>query len=61
MPHYRLYYIDGGGRIANVEEFSARDDVEAVRLSRDDGAMKPSELWCRDRMVAPVPGQGRRA
>jgi hypothetical protein len=51
MPSYRLYFIDQDGAIDSVEEFSARDDVEAVRISRDSARRKPVELWCRSRIV----------
>jgi hypothetical protein len=61
MPHYRLYYIDGAGSIASVEEFSARDDVEAVRVTRDGGAKGPRELWCRARMVEALEAGQRHA
>ena len=60
MPHYRLYYIDGGGSIASVEEFSARDDVEAVRVTHDGAGKGQRELWCRSRMIEAIePGQRR--
>jgi hypothetical protein len=62
MPWYRLYSIDSDGAIDSVEEFSARDDVEAVRISRGSAACGPAELWCRSRIVealAPQP-QARR-
>jgi hypothetical protein len=51
VPYYRLYFIDAQGAIDSVEEFSARDDVEAVRLSRDAARRTPVELWCRSRIV----------
>ena len=51
MPYYRLYFIDPDGAIDSVEEFSARDDVEAVRISRDSAGAPPVELWCRARIV----------
>jgi hypothetical protein len=51
MPYYRLYFIDSAGSIDSVEEFSARDDVEAVRISRDSVVYQPVELWCRARIV----------
>ena len=60
MPHYRLYFIDAAGSIASVEEFSARDDVEAIRLTRDSGAPLPRELWCRARIVDEVKPAERR-
>lgn len=51
MPSYRLYFIDSDGAIDSVEEFSALDDVEAVRISRDARSAQALELWCRARMV----------
>ena len=51
MPWYRLYLMDGDGSIAGVEEFSASDDGEAVRISQDAPRAQPAELWCRERMV----------
>lgn len=60
MPHYRLYYIDGAGSIASVEEFSARDDVEAVRVTRDGSGKGARELWCRSRMVEAMDPAQRR-
>lgn len=51
MPYYRLYYIDAEGSIDSVEAFSARDDVEAVRISRDAPGHRPVELWCLSRIV----------
>ena len=54
MPDYRLYFIDPEGAIDSVEEFSARDDVEAVRISRGSVALQPVELWCRARIVETI-------
>ncbi|HEX8644354.1 MAG TPA: hypothetical protein VF702_10635 [Allosphingosinicella sp.] len=54
MPYYRLYFIDAEGSIDSVEEFSARDDVEAVRISRDSVAFQPAQLWCRARIVESI-------
>ena len=51
MPDYRLYYLDAGGSIAAVEEFTARDDGEAIRLSDGSGDGQARELWCRARMI----------
>jgi len=58
MPYYRLYSIDSEGAIDSVEEFSARDDREAVRISRSAARLRPVELWCRSRIVerlSPLP------
>lgn len=60
MPYYRLYFIDPDGAIDSVEEFSAEDDVEAVRISRDVRPVQAAELWCRARIVealAPIGGR----
>jgi hypothetical protein len=38
MPLYRRYFLDPAGRIASIEEFSPRGDVEAVRIRPDAGA-----------------------
>lgn len=57
MPYYRLYFIDPEGAIDSVEEFSARDDVEAVRITRDSARLQPVELWCRSRIVETVKPQ----
>ncbi|MEA3016290.1 MAG: hypothetical protein QOI38_1012 [Sphingomonadales bacterium] len=51
MPYYRLYSIDSDGAIDSVEEFSARDDQEAMRISRRCARLRPVELWCRSRIV----------
>ena len=64
MPYYRLYFIDPEGAIESVEAFSADDDVEALRISRETARRRPVELWCRSRVVeAPAPpglhGRGR--
>jgi hypothetical protein len=51
MPYYRLYFIDNEGAIDSVEEFSADDDSEAVRISQGTPRAQPVELWCRARIV----------
>lgn len=51
MPYYRLYSIDADGAIDSVEEFSARDDRDAVRICSGRARLRPVELWCRSRIV----------
>lgn len=51
MPDYRLYYLDAGGSIAAVKEFSASDDGEAIRVTGNSGVGQARELWCRARMI----------
>jgi hypothetical protein len=63
MPWYRLYSIDSDGAIDSVEEFSARDDVEAVRISRGSARLRPRRalvpLANRRGARAPAPGEER--
>ena len=50
MSYYRLYFMNGG-HIGNVEEISARDDVEAVRQAKARSCSEQSELWCGSRKI----------
>ena len=55
LPAYRLYRLDGAGKITSAEWLDSDSDDDAVRSARDlmDGA--PSfELWDRERLVARV-------
>lgn len=53
MNNYRLYRIDGAGRIDAAEWLEAADDRsardQAASLCVDGGSV---ELWARDRLVA---------
>lgn len=53
VKNYRLYRIDGDGRIGAAEWLEAADDQsagdQAARLCGDGGTV---ELWARDRLVA---------
>lgn len=55
MKNYRLYRIDGAGRISTAEWLEAMDDrsasEQAADLCADGGSV---ELWARDRLVARV-------
>lgn len=52
MSYYRLFFRKMvEGPIVGVEEISARDDVEAVRLARRRVGDQPVELWCDKRKV----------
>ena len=53
MVAYRLYCLDGEGRISFAEWFDARDDVDAVRQARllKQDALK-CEVWQGQRLVA---------
>ena len=55
MAGYRLYTMDGAGRITSADWIDAPTDADAVAAAR---AMKPStkcELWNQDRLVATIP------
>lgn len=55
MAHYRLYRLDGTGRIVSAEWLEAEDDARAELLATErcngTGAV---ELWTRNRMIARV-------
>lgn len=55
MKNYRLYRIDGAGRISAAEWIEAANDrsatEQAAALCADGGTV---ELWARDRLVARV-------
>jgi hypothetical protein len=55
VNNYRLYRIDGAGRISAAEWLEAMDDRSASEQAADlcaDGGVV--ELWARDRLVARV-------
>jgi hypothetical protein len=53
MNSYRVYCLDGAGRIALAEWLDASDDEGAIQQARvlKNGANK-CEVWRRDRLVA---------
>jgi len=58
LPAYRLYRLDGAGKITNAEWIEADADEDAVRQAHvTDGAR--FELWERDRLVAQVSNASR--
>lgn len=52
MPAYRLYRVDGAGRIVSAEWLEAADDDSAVEAARVSGNGSRCELWQRQRLVA---------
>lgn len=59
MPSYRLFCLDGSERTIKVDEFSAKDDDEAIAVARSmDGAFD-RQLWKRDRLIAKLPALER--
>jgi hypothetical protein len=55
MAEYRLYTMDGLGKIGRVECLSAEDDREAVKLAFEKQLSVSCEVWERDRLVAQIP------
>lgn len=59
MPAYRLYRVDGAGRIVSAEWLEADDDESAVAQARSCAGGTRCEVWRRERLVArldPEPG-----
>jgi hypothetical protein len=51
LRNYRLYRLDGAGKIASAEWLSAEDDAEAATQARDGGIHSTVEIWDRNRLV----------
>jgi hypothetical protein len=58
VPEYRLYCLDGAGRISLAEWIEADGDEQAIAKARSiqHGALK-CEVWQRDRLVARLGAQ----
>ena len=59
MPSYRLYRLDGAGKISTADWIEAADDAEARRAARLKGDSGTYELWDRDRLIERVEGKRR--
>ena len=55
MPVYRLYCMEGLGKIGRVEELEAKNDKEAVSLAFAKNLEVTCEVWDRDRLIAEIP------
>jgi hypothetical protein len=55
VRHYRLYCLDGAGKITGAEWIEAASDDDAVRVARGMNKPVPCEVWQRTRFVARVP------
>lgn len=51
---YRLYRLDGAGKITTGEWVEAADDESAVRVAKDTCAPGNHELWQRNRFIATI-------
>ena len=52
---YRLYIMDGVGKIGSVRSLEAENDEKAVSLACGIKLPVNSEVWDRDRLVAEIP------
>ncbi len=52
---YRLYQLDGAGKITTAEWIDAADDEDAARQARDRGDGDTWEVWDRERLVTRIP------
>lgn len=59
MATYRLYCLDGVGKVASAEWIDADDDESALRETDGLRAGRPCELWQNHRLVARI-GDTRR-
>jgi hypothetical protein len=55
MPEYRLYCLDGAGKITKAHDISANSDEDALMIARSKKMPMRCELWQRSRLVAKLP------
>jgi hypothetical protein len=51
LPNYRLYRLDGAGKITNAEWIEAAGDDDALRDARARADSGSFELWEKNRLV----------
>jgi len=54
LPSYRLYRLDGAGKIVGAEWVEAADDAAAEQDARNRGLPVACEMWDRNRLVARI-------
>lgn len=54
LPSYRLYCLDGAGKITTAEWLEAADDADATRQAQERKLGVASEVWDRSRLVARI-------
>lgn len=58
MPMYRLYRLDGAGKIIAADWVEADRDDDALDRARALAEGSSCELWERGRLIASLPGEG---
>ena len=59
LNNYRLYRLDGAGKIVGAEWLTAADDDDAARQAREDQGQSTLEVWDRNRLVIRIePNRG---
>jgi hypothetical protein len=61
MAEYRLYCLDGIGKIESAEVIVAHDDAEAVGRAIEMNKPVDCEVWKGSRLVARIPSVQLRA
>jgi hypothetical protein len=54
LPSYRLYCLDGAGKITTAEWLDAADDSDAVRQAAERKLGMAAEVWDRSRFVGRI-------
>ena len=59
LASYRLYRLDGAGKITSAEWIDAADDDDAAAQARARATGSTAEVWDRNRMVVRIePSRG---
>jgi hypothetical protein len=52
LPSYRLYRLDGAGKIISADWLEAETDEDALVQAQDLSGGRQFELWDRDRLIS---------
>ena len=55
MSEYRLYHLDGTGRVSGGEWIEADDDHAALEMARGRCKALQCEVWQGQRLIATIP------
>ena len=55
MADYRLYCLDGVGKITAAEWIDATGDAEAIMIASSLKKQVECELWCGNRLIVRIP------